>query len=259
MGRKLNKVPDGTWKESLDESRARLAELTARGPRSDQPADLERWRHAVGERACDAGLILYQQEGDAREIRAYMKTAAEHLLAEHMGRGEPEPNTHRSPRLFEKTIDLVIAFGTPEQRGALPAVQPSQYRNPPYPDDDGLAQLIAILARYAADQTLDAEAYRTLEARLEMDQASRWDRAFYLPNARALRAAADADAKVWNDSISDLVTAHEDESRKGEYKKSELGLMCLPALAVAKLGMERGLTCLVRSEYFPLSLLEPGT
>ncbi len=259
MGRKLNKVADDTWKETLAANRSRIAELSARGPRSDQPADVERWRHAVGDRACDAGLILYQQEGDAREIRALMRTAAEHLLAEHLGRGEPGPTDDRSPQLFKKTVDVIIAFGTPEQRRALPGVRASQYRHPLRPEDEPLAQLVALLARFAGGQPLDMDACRSLEARCEAAQAPKWDRAFHLPNARGLRAVAEGDARAWNDAVARLVKAHEEESKKGEYRKSELSLMCLPALALAQLGRERGLTCELRSEYLPLAVLEPAT
>jgi hypothetical protein len=182
--------------------------------------------------------------------------AAEHLLNEHRMRRDPTPSEHRSPQLFKETVDLVIAFGTPALRGALREVRPLQYRVPAYPHDDALAQLIEIVSGFAAGQPLDVEACRSVEARCEADQASRWDRLFYLPYARAVRAAAEGDAAAWNGAIALLIKAQEDEAKRGEYKRMPNGLMCLPGLAVAKLGIERGLTCNTNSDYLPLALLE---
>ena len=160
MGRKLNKLSDDTCKEMLERDLGLLDKLLSRGPRSSEPASRPRevpardGRHVRRRRPDDVPA-----SGDARrDIRLHLARAAELLLREHAMRPRPEPNTSRNPWSFKKTVELVIGWGTPEERRALARVEPWQYRNPPDPDDDGLARFLEILTRFAAEQRLDVEA-----------------------------------------------------------------------------------------------------
>ncbi|XXT18669.1 Imm49 family immunity protein [Sorangium sp. So ce429] len=256
MGLKLNKISDEIVKENLEHNLAKLSELTSRGPRSSQPSDLEAYFDAVGSRSRDIGLAMYQQERDQRDIRAHLAKAADFLIREHAVRPPPAPNTSRSPWYFKQAIELGICWGDVEKRKALTSIQPWQYRNPPHTEHDGLVEYLQLLLRFVTEQRVEPASCQPVELRFTSDTASKEEREELLPGARGLRGVAERAEDLWNEAIADLVKAHEVEAKKGEYKRSEEGFMCLPGLALAKLGMERGLTCRVRSIYLPLALLQ---
>lgn len=255
VGLKLNKISDEIARGGLNRNLAMLNDLLERGPHAKNAFDLENYFHAVGDTSCDVGLTMYQQEKSPREIRPYMVMAADFLLREHMVRQKPAPNTSRNPWLFKKTVELIIGWGDSEKGKALTNIEPWQYRNPPHPEHDRISEYIKVLVNFLVERCLNVEACRSVEERLASDSASRDERSILLPGARGLRGAVEGDSKLWNDAIAELVAAHAVEAKKGEYKRSESGFICLPALALAKLGLERGLTSSVRSVYLPLEIM----
>jgi hypothetical protein len=256
VGLRLNKVSDEIALESLEHSMSILTKLLERGPRSSNIHDIENYYDAVGDTSCDIGMTLYQQQEDPHEIRVHLARAADFTLRKHACRPEPAPNTSRSPWFFKKAAELVICWGDVEKRRALATIHPWQYRNPPHPEHDGLAEYLELLVRFLAEQRLDVEMCFRLEERLASNTASKDDRQLLLPFARGLHEAMEGSSSRWNDAIAEIVKAHEIEAKKGEYKRSANGFMCLPGLALAQLGLERGLTCSIRSIYLPLQLLE---
>ena len=163
---------------------------------------------------------------------------------------------YRSPRDFEKALNLVVCFHTRPLRETAAQVQKWQYCHPPHADQERLVGYLEMLKMFVSGTPLNSTAYQQLESNCTSDIASREEFVFLVPKLRGLRALEAGDESAWNQAIADLVQAHEVEARCGAYRRLPDGLLCLPALMLLELGRERGLACSVESPYVPPSLLE---
>jgi Immunity protein 49 len=256
MGRKLNKISDEIAVETLPRDLVSLKRLSMRGALSERSRDLESHAHALGGLSFDIGLTLYQQEGASDEIRKYMKAAAEYFFQEHELRSLPAENECRNPWSFKTLIEIVVCWSEAE-RQRLVRLQPSQYRNPCHQETECLAQYLLLLTAFVTSPKTDVERYLAFEQRISLNaKASKDELQTLLPGIQGLRALVEGNPKNLNTEIAALVKAHEQEAQKGEYKLSTEGFICLPGLALAQLGLDRGLACDVQSAYLPLELLD---
>ena len=116
---------------------------------------------------------------------------------------------------------------------------------------DDLKQLVRLL-NAGSPETVDLA---SVINRAEVEFAPRNDRVFTLPKAKALQALVTGNVAEWEHAVGGIVAAHREEALKGEYKLLEDGFIALPALMLARLGMERGQNCKVESPYLPLELV----
>jgi hypothetical protein len=255
MPLKLNRVRDEVVRENLEYTLGRVRSLLAE-PVSADPADRERYFHSLGRDSADAGLMLYQQEAPAREVRAHLARGGQCLLLGVLQRGRPAPGEYRGPWEFEKAVNLVVCFYTRPIRETAAFVQPWQYYYPPDANQERFVRYLEMLQGFISGTPFDPAVCRQIEAQCTSDTAPREDFVFLAAKLRGLRALEARDAPAWNQAIADLVRAHEGEARCGQYRRLPDGFLCLPALMLAQLGRERGLACSVKSPYLPLSLLE---
>lgn len=255
MGRKLNKISDERVRENLQEQlewlTPRLAAPVPPGPATAQEKHLS----TLGSIACEVGLMLYHQEKPPEEIRPYLARAAEFSLRALSLRGTPGPDEYRSLWEFEKAVNLTVCFGPAVGRAQAAVIPAWKYRAPEHPEHQPFADYLEALKAYLIGARPDDAAWQRLERHGLSDVASKEDRLFLLPKVQGLRAVATSEAATWNQALTALVKAHEAEAKRGELKLRFDGFICLPALMLAQLGRERGLSCDVRSPYLPLDLL----
>ncbi len=253
---KLNRISNQAVQENLEHTSRRLRTMLAEPAPTQNSAALERYFDAIGKDSIDVGLMMYQQEFPCDAIRSHLARGGKYLLSAIRHRGRPRPDEHRSPWEFEKVVNLVVCFHTQDVWTTAAEVQEWQYRHPAYPEDQRVADYLEMLKRFVNGTPLNAFTYQQLETYCASDIASREEFVFLLPKLRGLRALEAGDGSTWNRAIADLVEAHEIEAQRGEYRLLPDGFMCLPALMLVELGRERGLACLVKSPYLPLSVLE---
>jgi hypothetical protein len=202
----------------------------------------------------ELGLDLYQQEGDAAEIRDHFARAGRELfaiLAMDIGKASLQPLE------FEDALALGFCF-CPRSvyEGAEKLPMTKFFSNP-----ESLA-FFAILARYLdvlrgflTLGKLNHEAWAKVEAECLRGNAGRYDAQLTLAKLRALKAVDAANHALLNESITTLIEDHENEAKRGANRESSRGFICLPALMFAHLGAARNLNCTVKSLYLPLQLL----
>lgn len=254
MSLRLNKMTDQTIRELLDQRQESLATRLASPAPAPGPAR-ERYATAVADMSFAIGAMLYQQEGDVAEIREHLARASVFFLQALTMRGTPGPTTRRNPYEFEKALALLVCFGDAGQRGRVAEIREEQYRVPPRPEQNAFAAYLDATKQFVASGTIDEQELDGVEQRCLTDTASKDERLSLLPKVRTLRAVVQSDEAGWNAALDNIIAAHEKEALHGEYTLLPDGLICLPAMMLAQLGAERGMTCQLNSAYLPNMLL----
>jgi|SRR5436309_6288576 len=118
-----------------------------------------------------------------------------------------------------------------------------------------MVDYLDLVKGYLVGHTPTHAKMQQLEDSCTSDSASKESVVALRAKLRGLRGVMTLEAESWKQSIREVVDAHEWEARKGKYRQRVEGLISLPALMTAKLGIEVGLVCDVRSPYLPLNLL----
>ncbi|WP_134496553.1 Imm49 family immunity protein [Microvirga pakistanensis] len=254
MGLRLNKISDAVIRENLLQSIALLQSLQETAA---PEAGRQRERHlvSIADLNFEIGTMTYQQEGSPAEVRAALAKAGQYFLEGIHGRQPPNATDSRNPYEFEKAISLVVCFCDTSFRKSLGSFREDKYRYPPHLETQLFGEYLVELIKFLSRGTLDAEVLASVIKRAKADSASRDDHVFTLAKARGLQALQAGNVSEWERAVVELVDAHRDEALKGEYKLLADGFIALPALMLARLGMERGYTCRVNSPYLPFGLL----
>ncbi len=212
----------------------------------------------LGELALELGLVGHAIQQDPAPVAAHLRLAARHLSQALALRDEPDPQTHRSPYQAETWLNVVGAFGTEADRLTCAALQAWQLRSPSHAQHQTQAHYLALLQAWFGGKAPDAVRLRAIVVQCEGARASREDRRFVQPACLGLDAVARHDAQAWNLSLAQLVAAHAEEARGGDFKLQAQGLICLRALMLARFGRDGAMQCSVASDYLPLWLLDQG-
>jgi hypothetical protein len=256
MSLNLNKMTQDVIERLLKNHHSQLAGmLAAPVPENSPRVERERYARGVANYSFDLGAMLYEQEGDTGEIREHLRRAATMYLRQLEIRGNPEPDEYRSPWDFGRALALVVVFGDAGQRRAIANLGKSKYYTPTDKENETYGEYLELVQEYLRTGTVDRGLAMRMEARASSDTASKEEAQLLLPQIHALQAIIDTDVARWDESLKQLVKAHEVEAKKGDYKKSTDGMMALPAMMLAKLGMERGMATTVKSPYVPLAFV----
>jgi immunity protein 49 of polymorphic toxin system len=255
MGLKLNKITDANAEEEIKDNLEIIPRRLAKLEASDNPSETQKHLEKLAELNFETGVLLYQQEAAKEEIVSHLRSAAEFYVAFLSKRAEPKEMETRFVGDFEKAIDLVVCFGKRELRGELAGIQRWQYNSPEHKEYRTRADFLEVEKRYIAEGVWDGDESERLENHCSSDQASKEERNFLLPRIRGIKAIAGSDQSGLQKAITDLVEAHKSEALRGEYRLMYEGLICLPALMLARLGSEKEMAVTLKSDYLPLSLL----
>ena len=189
---------------------------------------LERPRRAsfhesAGRLLLKLGLLSYALEAPPADVRDCFLRASGHL-ARALADRQRDPDETRSPYEAETFINLVACFGSEDDHRLIGSLQPWQYRNPEYKAHAAFAQYLAVLVRYIGDTNLDSGSIAKVLAACEATKASKEDRLFLLPSARGLAAVEAGNESEWNYALAQLVAAHAEEARSGDFKLSPKAL-----------------------------------
>jgi hypothetical protein len=245
----LNNIPLERLQEAIEQVRARQAVTFTR-------PQLRRHQETLGRQSMELGLMGYALDLPQDEVRAHFISAAKHLSLALAGRPAPEPDESRNPWEAEQFLNVIGAFGTPEVISRIGALGLWQVRNPPHAATEAVGRYLMALCPFLCGHELDKSALHDVLAACERGNANRDMRRFLLPASRGLLAANARDEEVWNEALAALAAAHAREAQTGDLQLLPAGLMSLRGLMLAKLGLDRGLTCRAVSEFLPVGLLE---
>jgi hypothetical protein len=262
MSLRLNKISDEVIRKNIANDRQRVEKFLT-GPLSShlQSAPI-RYHRRLSAAAFDVGVELYQQEGDAPEIRHFLALAGKELFALLSLDGD---DAALSPLEFEKALALAVCFcphsvyenaaNVAMTKFSPDTTNMQAYFAKPLAFFDLLARDLDVLREFVAAGRRNEAAWNQVEAECLRDDASHYDTQLTLAKLRCLKAVDERNAGVLNEAIAILVEDHENEAKRGEIQQSVLGFVCLPALMFAHLGAARKLVCAIDSPYLPLKLL----
>lgn len=254
----LNQIEEKQAQDNLEWTRELLQEVRAR-PLSPDPRQCQHFHETVGSLSLQLGLTAYALEREADEVHTYLCDAAEHLTQSLVLLAPPELDTHRNPWKAEQILDLVACFGSAQNRAAIAALRADQLRHPVRPEHDALARYLDVLRAHIAGARLDTAALSAVVLSCESPHATKEDRLFLQPGAQGLTALEAHDTASWNHALAQILTSHGQEARDGDLALLSDGFVCLRALMLAKLGVERGLSCHATSVYLPVFLFDLET
>lgn len=213
-------------------------------------------------RTCrEIGRCMYQQGHRPDEIRRWLKESASFGLRQFRFMDPPKPDEDRLHEEYETILFLLICFGSETERTEASTIPTEMYLRTAGEDEpkpSGVAAWLEVLKRFPAEGVLDEAAYREGEASCLSDRATKLERVLTLQELQALRALVERDAATWNARLTEIIAWHKRKSLQGAWKLLDEAFICFPALALAHLGRQVGLTCTVKSPYLPLELLEVG-
>jgi hypothetical protein len=267
MGLRLNKITDERVLENLPHTSG-MIETSKQWLSSNPAGEINKvidchW--GLAHNYSELGYALYQQERPITEVRAHLRSAAEHALARFQLLELPSDRELREFADFERLLNLLICFGSEEMRQRAASIpkdiyhftEGAYYRDSyrPHPPQLGIIEYLELLKQVAAGNAWDEVAFQRSKALCLAPKATKSERIATLPKLEAVRAALHEDAETWNRSIGDIVERHKQIAQRGDWQYDREAFVCLPGLAMAQLGMQRGLACDTKSPYLPLALL----
>jgi hypothetical protein len=266
MGLQLNRATDARIKELVEEGINSVVESEnelAAIPKNQTKDIAWRSRWLASEHK-GIGLMMYQQQLDRWQIVEHLTAAATHQLRRYALVSSPTEKGDRSWSQFDEALNLMIAFGTPEQRIAAARIAKEYYwkdwSGRPIPaeqsSDARCVAYLELLKNFAASGQFDAESCRQVKEFCLSNKSSRVEKLEILPRLQALEAVHLRDEAAWNAALEALVRYHRGEALRGEMQFHHDAFMCLPGMALGRLGLEHRMTCTVNSPYLPLHLLE---
>lgn len=236
-----------------DQLRARVERVRASRAVTETRSHLRSFDETMGRQSMELALMDYALDAPPEAARAHFVAAAGHLSRALAGREQPDPDDSRNPWEAEEFLNVIGAFGSPNDADRIEALRPWQLRNPPREDTEAIGGYLIALCPVLAGGEPDA-----VLARCERPDASRDLRRLLRPAARGLQAASVDDEDGWNEALAALAAlaaAHAREVRSGDLQTLPAGLMCLRGMMLARLGAGRGLTARAASPFLPLDLL----
>jgi hypothetical protein len=268
MGLRLNKLADDRILESLPHTVRRIETSNAWLTQNPSPdiQKLIRCHEGLAQNHLDAGLRLYQLERNHDEVAAHLHSAARHAIAYFQLLQKPSESEMRQFSQFEQLLNLLICFGTAEMRNAAGGIPKeiyhfttgSHYKESyaPSPPEEGIIEYLEILKNVAGGKHWDESAYQHAQMMCRDEKATRRERVVTLAKLGAVWAEVHGNSDIWNQKITEIVTEHKQVAMRGDWKHDINAFICLPGLAMAQLGRQRGLTCALQSPYLPLDLLQ---
>lgn len=256
MTLKLNRVTDDIIRENLEFDLARFDRMIKSPPIAPGVEASQRYNSGIGDTACRIGLMLYQQESPTESIRNYLCQAARFQLKGYLANYQPTPRMYCSPLAFEKALALTVCFADRLDRKLLINVERWKYCSGTIPDEDLIADFLDLLIGFLDNGETLVEKFAGLVEACTVETASRLLRLFILPRIEAFISIVESTSNSWNAAIAALLKEHEFEAKHGAYRRRDVGLICLPALMLAKLGTENSMQCTISSPYLPLFLCE---
>lgn len=72
---------------------------------------------------------------------------------------------------------------------------------------------------------------------------------------KTIQAIVERDQSAFDMALNDLLTAHRGKAKFGELRESPEGFLCLPAMSLSKIALDRGLVVTAESEYLSMGYL----
>lgn len=251
---KLNKIQEEQAREQLQWTRGLVEESLVAPVPSDARAR-QTYHENIGTNFLQVGLFAYALEYEGAEVVHFFRQSAEHLAISLTLRKPADPDVSLNPWQTEKFLNVVACFGNASEKAAMVSLQEHQLCNPIRAHHEPLVRYLLAARAGFGDAPFDAAAFSTVVTACDSPQASKDQRLFLQPAARALVAIATENEDDWNYALAQILTSHAREARHGDLKLLTDGFISLRALMLAKWGIDQGLSCHVDSPYLPHQLL----
>jgi len=252
MSIKLNKLTDESVIEDI--------EICTNGlniflPRADENIKDVKINKKAARSSENLGYMTYQQELDTST--KYFKITSRTMIRVFTYIEEPQEDWQtRSPWELFKPLNIVIAFGALVDRNQIIKTKESKYN---YMMQGGLEYItlyLRLMKSYLADESIDPDLVSRLNDKQFITKNNKEVTLYVKPMCDGLIALIDNDETAWLAALNLCIENHLFLVKRGDYKKHFRGFICMPAMALAKLGFEKGYQITVDSLYLPIQLME---
>lgn len=251
MGLRLNDISDAASRRALDDESEWLAELLAASGSRDAE-----YLGRLAKAQFEVAAHTYQLQGARSEVVAGFRASAAAWLEHYETVGAPIANETRNVWEFLRALDLVVAFGSREDRRRIGSINKSKYLHPVREANVAVGLVVSLIQGVCLSDSLQGidPVITTVRHGTTPEHARRT----LTPIIGGLTALFSRDQAAFQRAVAEAVEAHHIEARRGEYRLLAEGFVCLDALMLLRLGEEHGVYAALDSPYLPAALLEPG-
>ena len=209
----------------------------------------------------ELGYIYYQQEQPEEAVR-YFRLCAEAAAAYYTHKPTPSsgPAGARSPWPFYELLCVAIAFGSADDQLAFCRVEEIIYFNQDKEENrvhhQYVADAIALLKDVISDRPVAEESLKALLEATNHPKRNKDEQRFVAPVVRGIIALLQGDKDAWDKAVQLCLDCHLSEVKSGDYRMKKNGFICMPGMALIKMGLAKGWKTDIDSLYLPLALLE---
>ncbi|MGH1485267.1 MAG: Imm49 family immunity protein [Cellvibrionaceae bacterium] len=218
----------------------------------------DKLNHKLARSFSKLGYSLYQQEDPTASKENFALAAITSCREHHYKPTPTEEHETRNAWPFLSTLNLAACFGTENEIELLIQTEEIKYHH--YPNEPTLNQFLAdtitVMKSYLATGKVDKDTLTTLVETAQQNNRSKEEQTFVVPTIKGLNALLNNDVSNWQASIQDSLDGHLREVKTGDYRKDEKGFICMPGLALVKLGINKGWKNTIDSPYLPTQLLD---
>jgi len=203
----------------------------------------------------ELGYMTYQQELDTST--KYFKITSRTMTRVFTYIEEPQEDWQtRSPWELFKPLNIVIAFGEMVDRNQIIKTKESKYNYMMQGKLEYITLYLRLMKSYLADESIDPDLVSRLNDKQFITKNNKEITLYVKPMCDGLIALINNDETAWLAALNLCLENHLFLVKRGDYKKHFRGFICMPGMALAKLGHEKGYKIEVDSLYLPIQLME---
>jgi len=253
MSLKLNKLDDD--EDTLDDIDRCQRSLNTFLSDADENIEDVKINKRVSRVSALLGYMVYQQEmGTSAD---YFKISCRTITRVFTYIEEPQyEHQTRNPWGYFKSLNIVIAFGEAVDRNQIIKTNEIKYYHMMPAGLEYMSLYLKLIKSYLADESVGSELVARLNDESFVSKNNKEVTLFVKPMCDGLIALIDNDETAWLATLNLCLENHLFLVKRGDYRKDECGFICMPAMALAKLGFEKGYKITVDSLYLPIQLME---
>jgi len=253
MSLKLNKLDDD--EDIIDDIDRCQRCLNRFLPEADENIEDVNVNERVASSSEDLGYMVYQQESGSS--RDYFKITSRTITRVFTYIEEPQDKEHtRSPWEYFDPLNIVIAFGEMADRKQLIKTKEIKYNHNMRSELEYVVLYLRLINSYLADTSIDPDLVARLNDKKFIAKNNQEVTSYVKPMFDGLMALIDDNEQNWLAAVNLALENHLSLVKRGDYRKDEKGFICMPAMALVKLGIEKGYKTNIDSLYLPLNLME---
>ena len=213
----------------------------------------------IAKQSANLGYINYQQEQSGEAINFFQRSA-DAATAWFCHEALPEPGRSRQPWQFLQYFYIVIAFGSEKDQHSFSQVDENIYF---YQEDaenkafhQYVADVVAFFKDIVAGQPVSADRVQALIEASNQTKRNKDEQSFVVPVVNGMVALLQENKGAWCEAVQSCLDRHLKQVKSGDYRDDIEGFICMPGMALIKMGTAKGWKTDIDSLYLPLALLK---